>query len=194
MTAIAILGAPGSGKTTLAARLALLTALPWHDLDDLYWLPRWQRPDPDTWTRIQLRLTEDRRWLISGNYQPTAWIRISRADVVVVLDPPPLLCVWRLIRRTLRIYLGDTQLLPRALRTERRTAHRGLPHIIRTTLRYRNSALPSTLALADRYGVPAVVLRHAASPRTVLRAIDRTLGRPAAAPPDPEPRSAGGTR
>ncbi len=38
---IVIIGATGSGKTTLARQLAQTYGLPYTDLDDLYWNPGW---------------------------------------------------------------------------------------------------------------------------------------------------------
>ncbi|MEU2065748.1 hypothetical protein [Streptomyces anulatus] len=178
MTRIAVLGPPGAGKSTLTARLGTLTGLPAHDLDDLYWRPGWRRPAPDAWERIQQDLAAGPQWLIAGNYQQTAAIRISRADVVVILDPGPVTCLRRLLVRTLRIHLGATELLPAAMRASGRSrAHHGLLRIARIAWRYRQDCLPRTRCLARRHEVRVIVLRKHTAPGSVLQMIDRELQR-----------------
>ena len=43
---VLIYGVTGSGKTTLAAKLATATGLPWHPVDDLAWEPGWVPVSP----------------------------------------------------------------------------------------------------------------------------------------------------
>jgi hypothetical protein len=110
---IVILGCPGSGKTTLARRLQARTGLPLYHLDDEYWGPRWSRTPEDAWRRRQMELTSGARWIIEGNYFDTIEVRATRADLVVILDAPALVCLWRVLMRAFRIHRGATELLPR---------------------------------------------------------------------------------
>lgn len=110
---IVILGSPGSGKTTLARRLHARLGLPVHHLDDEYWGPQWSRPSDEAWRRRQRELAAASTWLIEGNYFPTIELRTARADLVVVLDAPALLCLWRVVTRAWRIRRGALELLPR---------------------------------------------------------------------------------
>lgn len=176
MTRIAVLGPPGAGKTWLAHRLGPLLGIPVHDLDDLYWQAGWQRPAVDEWERLQTTLTESSSWLISGNYQPTAHIRICPADLVLVVNPGALVCLRRLVSRTIRIYRGDSAALPKRLRASgRRTAHRGLWRIAMIAVRYRRTGWPRTQEAARRCGVPVVEVRRRVDPTELARSLPTML-------------------
>jgi hypothetical protein len=177
MTRLVVLGPPGAGKTWLAARISRLLDLPFYDLDDLYWLPDWRRPSPAEWACIQEKITGGESWVVAGNYQPTVELRMPRADAAVIIDPGPADCVRRLITRSARIYLGQTELLPERLRLNGRPrAHTGLVRIAGIALRYRRDALPRTRSLAARYGVPVLELRRPVTPQEVVRRLGLTIG------------------
>jgi adenylate kinase family enzyme len=48
------------------------------------------------------QLVQGERWILDGNYGGTMEIRLAAADSIVFLDPPPLLCIWRVLRRRKR--------------------------------------------------------------------------------------------
>ncbi|MEV3854261.1 HAD-IA family hydrolase [Streptomyces sp. NPDC050095] len=166
---VVIVGPPGAGKSRLAAALAARSALPLHDLDDLYWGSDWTRPTAGEWRARQRRVTGGDSWIIAGNFQPTLDLRLRRATHVVVVDPGPAVCLWRLMRRTLGIYLGRTQDLPRQLRAAgRMKAGRGITKIARTALRYRRIDLPATRRLADTHRLHPLVVGRAPDLATLL--------------------------
>jgi adenylate kinase family enzyme len=96
---IAIIGAGGSGKSTLARELGRRLDLPVTHLDDLFWQPGWVEPNRDEWEALNRELVQAERWILDGNYGGTMEIRLEAADTIVFLDPPPLLCIWRVLRR-----------------------------------------------------------------------------------------------
>ena len=100
MKKIAVIGCPGSGKSTLCARLGEITGLPVVFLDAIYHTSAW---DPDTkkqdWRNLMRELVEKSEWIIDGNYKGTLDIRVPSADTIVFLDFPRWLCLYRVIQR-----------------------------------------------------------------------------------------------
>lgn len=103
MLRIQIVGGSGAGKTTLGRQLAARHALPFIDLDDLFWEPGWQDVGH---TELARRLTPQvagEAWIVAGNYGPTTepllWPRLTH---LLVLDLPYPLMMRRTVWRTLR--------------------------------------------------------------------------------------------
>lgn len=102
MKRILIIGTGGSGKTTLARRVAERTGLPLIHLDTLYWHPGWQPTPLEEWRATIQRLVSQDRWIMDGNYGATLDLRLEACDTVVFLDLPRLTCLWRVLKRQLR--------------------------------------------------------------------------------------------
>ena len=99
---IAIVGVTGSGKTTLAVRLAGLLCIPRVELDSLYWDPGWQAVETEVFRRrVDAALPPQSAWVTDGNYRLVRDIIWQRADTLVWLDYPLPLVLVRLLRRTL---------------------------------------------------------------------------------------------
>jgi adenylate kinase family enzyme len=96
---IAVIGAGGAGKTRLARTLGHRLDLPVIHLDAHYYGPAWQPSLPADWTARQRQLAAGERWVLDGNYASTLALRLQRADTIVFLDLPPLLCAWQVLRR-----------------------------------------------------------------------------------------------
>lgn len=94
-----MIGSPGAGKSTFARALAERTGLPLSHLDAEYWLPGWTAPAPNQWRSKLAQLTSGERWVIDGNYGGSLDMRLKRADTVIYLDFPTLLCLWRALSR-----------------------------------------------------------------------------------------------
>jgi adenylate kinase family enzyme len=105
---VLVIGCFGSGKSTVARELAKITGLPAVHLDQHYWRPDWTEPDKALWSVEIASLVAQPRWIMDGNYSSTLAARLSRADTVVFLDMPTMLCLWRVLCRTLR-YIGRTR-------------------------------------------------------------------------------------
>ena len=99
MQRLAIIGPGGAGKSRLARELGQRLDLPVIHLDDLFWQPGWVEPDRDEWEALNRELVQGERWILDGNYGGTMEIRLAAADTIVFLDPPPMLCIWRVVRR-----------------------------------------------------------------------------------------------
>lgn len=100
MQRIIITGVTGSGKTTLGRGIAAKLGMPVVDLDELHWLPNWQKRE-DQFPQLVEKATQGAAWVISGNYsrvQPIFW---PRADTLIWLDYPFPRIFWQLLRRSI---------------------------------------------------------------------------------------------
>lgn len=97
---ILIYGVTGSGKTTLAARLADTTQIEWHSVDDLTWEPEWVPvPDDEQRRRIQ-PICERPEWILDTAYGTWLDLPLGYAQLIVALDYPRWYSLQRLVRRT----------------------------------------------------------------------------------------------
>jgi len=105
-TRIAVIGATGSGKTTLAQRLGDILDLPVIELDALHWMPGWtEKPWPEIRTELD-PMTHKDRWITDGNYSQVRDLIWPRADTIIWLDYSFLHIFLRLFIRTLkRVFL-----------------------------------------------------------------------------------------
>ena len=97
---IVVVGTTGSGKTTMASRLAERLGIPHTELDSLNWGPNWtMRPDEEFRTLVD-EATRSEAWVVDGNYSRARDIVWPRADTVVWLDYALSLVLWRIWWRT----------------------------------------------------------------------------------------------
>ncbi len=108
MQRVLVIGPCGSGKSTLAAQIAHRLGLPLHHLDAVAWLPGWVEMERPEFYRRTEAIVAGERWVIDGTHGSSLHLRAPRADTIVYLDFPIRLCLWRLVKRTLRHY-GTTR-------------------------------------------------------------------------------------
>jgi adenylate kinase family enzyme len=109
---ILVIGSGGAGKSTLAARIAERTGLPLVHLDALYWRPGWVAMPADEWQACIERIVAQDAWVMDGNYGGTLEVRLAASDMVVFLDVPRLVCLWRVVRRWLQYAGRERPTLP----------------------------------------------------------------------------------
>ena len=99
---VAVVGTTGSGKTTLASRLAQRLGIPHVELDGLYWSPGWTPAEPEAFRERAAQALRGAAWVTDGNYRQVRDIIWGRADTVVWLDYPLAVILSRVVRRTVR--------------------------------------------------------------------------------------------
>ena len=108
-----VCGLSGSGKTTVAARLAQLLDVPHVELDALHWRhhPDWEMPADEEFLPDVRQATAGDAWVVEGNYSRSRDIYLPRVELMVWLDLPLRTATWRVFRRTLQRVWGNDQLL-----------------------------------------------------------------------------------
>jgi adenylate kinase family enzyme len=104
MKRVMIVGQPGGGKSWLARQMGARTGLPVFHMDQIHWMSGWvERPLEDK-LRMATEVENSDQWIFEGGFSRSYPHRLSRADVLIVLDPPFALRIWRVFKRTIRDY------------------------------------------------------------------------------------------
>jgi adenylate kinase family enzyme len=102
MQRIVVVGTTGSGKTTLAAELARRLSVPHVELDALHWEANWVEAEREVFRERVSQVLSGDTWVVAGNYSKARDLVWSRADIIVWLDYPLSLILWRLLWRTVK--------------------------------------------------------------------------------------------
>ena len=103
MQRISVVGSSGSGKSTVARRLATTLGAPYVELDALHWGPDWTAATAEELReRVELA-TSGSSWVVDGNYQGKIGTLVwDRADTVVWVNPPRWRAMWQSVSRAAR--------------------------------------------------------------------------------------------
>lgn len=83
---IAIVGAPGTGKTTLSNKLSEIFHIEATHIDGLHHLENWQIRDKTERDKMILDVVKKDEWIIDGTYKSTLKNRFEAADLIIWLD------------------------------------------------------------------------------------------------------------
>lgn len=96
---IMIMGSAGSGKSTLAKELSRRMGIDAIHLDREFWNPGWIMTEKPEQVRIHESFMERDSWVIDGNYCASLEPRATAADLIIFLDMPFHLCMYRVFSR-----------------------------------------------------------------------------------------------
>lgn len=98
---IAVIGTTGAGKSTLARLLASRLAIPYIELDALYWNPNWVGTEDEIFReRVETAICLP-GWVLAGNYSRVRNLVWSKAEAIIWLDYSFPVVFWRLLTRTI---------------------------------------------------------------------------------------------
>jgi len=158
---VAVAGTSGSGKTTTAGRISALLGVPYVELDDLHWGPDWT--PRETFPADVRGLVAQDRWVTDWQYRVARPLVADRAEMIVWLDLPLRVRLWRVIRRTVTRRLRRVPLWRAAnIEPPLWTALGDREHILRWawSTRHKLDGLPGVLT-RDHPHVTLVRLRSA---------------------------------
>jgi adenylate kinase family enzyme len=164
-----ILGCSGSGKSTLAVQLGERLGLPVVHLDILYWRPRWQVPDTESFRARVAEAVAGDAWVSEGNYRETFDLRLPRAEIVIILERSRWACLWRVLWRSI-FQRGKRPDLPAGCpeQTDR--------DLLKFIWRFERVTWPRIEAARVEYGssVPVVRLHNNRETRAFLATLPRS--------------------
>lgn len=99
---IAIIGAPGTGKTTLANNLSQILNITATHIDGIHHLANWEIRDKDERDKIILEIASRDEWIIDGTYKSTLRKRLELADLIIWLDFSTISQIYGIISRYLK--------------------------------------------------------------------------------------------
>lgn len=97
---ILVYGVTGSGKTRLAEAISEAVDIPWHAVDELTWEPGWIEVPHDEQRRRIAAICAGERWVLDTAYGRWLDVPLARVEMIVALDFPRWLSLFRLIRRS----------------------------------------------------------------------------------------------
>jgi adenylate kinase family enzyme len=97
-----VLGCAGTGKTTFARKLSDCIGARYICLDEI-WQPSWSEADVPKFRALVADRHSGDAWISDGNFALATFdIRLPRADLIVWLERPRIVCAWRAVTRVFR--------------------------------------------------------------------------------------------
>ena len=169
---VLVAGVSGTGKTTLAGRIADILGITHIEIDALFHGPNWT-PRASFETEVA-GFTSDPAWVTEWQYSQVRQLLVDRADLLVWLDLP----YWRitmprLVARTLRRRLRGEVLWNGNVEPPLRTIFTDPEHIVRWSYstRHKNTTRIPLVANTNDH----LIVVRLRSPREVERWLDGPL-------------------
>ena len=168
---VIVAGVSGTGKTTLAARIAVITGGPHTEIDALFHGPNWV-PRPEFVDDVRAFIAAE-AWTTEWQYSTAREVLAERADLLVWLDLPFLrVTLPRVIRRTFRRRVRREELWNGNVEPPFHTLLTDREHIVRWAISTRRKYTERVPVLEHQH--PQLVVVRLRSQREV----ERWLGGP----------------
>lgn len=95
----ALIGLPGSGKSTFASKLGGILDIPVHHLDKHMFEPGGKKRDKQEFIELQKVILAEEAWVVEGCSFSTFEMRFAKADVLIYFHFSRLVCFSRLFKR-----------------------------------------------------------------------------------------------
>ena len=109
---INIIGTSGSGKTTFGRQLAKALAIPFIEMDALFWGPNWSFPEDDQLFQILENELAAESWVLDGNYTRTLDKKWKRVQTVIWLNYSFPRTVYQAVTRAVSRLFSKEELWP----------------------------------------------------------------------------------
>lgn len=103
---IAIVGARGSGKTTISDQLSKDLSLPVFHMDEITWDEDWVQYSEEVYTHKHASVVSKEKWIIEGYVNELTLDTIKKADVVIYLNYSKYISLFRLLKRYIRRFVS----------------------------------------------------------------------------------------
>ena len=90
---IIVIGPSGAGKSTFSRQLRDVLHLPLISLDNIFWKKDKTHISREEFDERLMKLLQEDKWIIDGDYSRTYEIRIKASDTIFFLDYPLDLCL-----------------------------------------------------------------------------------------------------
>ncbi len=140
MKRVAVIGCPGSGKSTFARKLQEKTGLPLYPLDNIWWRPDRTHITREAFDAALAAILSRDEWIVDGNYSRTIEPRIAACETVIFLDYDEQTCMDGIASR-----VGEQR--PDMPWTEQTLD----PELVALVKGFRTEQRPAILTLLDRY-------------------------------------------
>lgn len=161
---IHVTGNAGSGKSTLSQQIASELDLPLIEMDRIIWQPNWQRT-PATNSRAQLiQLLQSESWVLDG----VSRLGRQQADLIIFLDFPRYVCIWRCAQRNWRYLFSSRPGLP-----EQCPEWKIVPTLFRIIMAFPNAARVAILRDIVKSEGRAIIIKSSADLANFVKTIPR---------------------
>lgn len=95
----ALIGLPGSGKSTFASKLGKVLNIPVHHLDKHMFEPDGKKKDKQEFIEVQKSMLSEKAWIVEGCSFSTFEMRFAKADILIYFHFSRFICFFRLFKR-----------------------------------------------------------------------------------------------